>query len=60
MLLIQVQLFGTGTRYGLETLRQYGKRVKTKSQTVLGTNTYVCRTYRGKIGRVGLFAPPPS
>ena len=28
-----------------------GKRVITKSQKVLGANSYVCRGYRGKIGR---------
>ena len=32
--------------------------VKTKSQKVLGSNSYVCRSYRGKAGRWGLFAPP--
>ena len=50
--------FWTGTRYGLENLHQCGKRVKTKSQKVLGFNSYVCRSYREKTGR-GLFAPPP-
>ena len=29
MLLVQVQEFGTGTKYGLERLNQCGKRVKT-------------------------------
>ena len=33
------QLFGTGTRYDLKVLRQCGKRVKTKSQKVLGVNS---------------------
>ena len=32
MVLVQVQQFGTGTRYELEILHQCGKRVKTKSQ----------------------------
>ena len=32
---VQVQLFWTGTRYGLEILHQCGKRVKTNKQNVL-------------------------
>ena len=32
MTLVEVQTFGTGTRYVLEILYQCGKRVKTKSQ----------------------------
>ena len=31
------------------------KRVKTNSQKVLGANSYVCRSYRGKTSRGGLF-----
>ena len=46
--MVQGQLFGTGSRYGLKVLRQCGKRVKTKSQKVLGFNSYVCKSYRGK------------
>ena len=34
--LIQGQLSGTGTRYGLKFLRQCGKRVKIKNQKVVG------------------------
>ena len=34
------------------------KRVKTKSQKVLGANSYVCRSCWGKTGR-GAFLPPP-
>ena len=45
--------------YGLEVLHKCGKMVKTKSQKVLGTNSYVCRSYRRKTGR-GLFAFPSS
>ena len=45
--------------YGLEILHQCGKRAKTKSQKVLGANSYDCRSYRGKSGRGGLFAPHP-
>ena len=26
----------------------------------MGANSYVCRSYRGKTGREGLFAPPPA
>ena len=37
--------------YGLEILQQRGKRVKSKSQTVLGASSYVCRSYRGKTSR---------
>ena len=39
--------------YGLEILLQCGKRVKTKSQTVLRANSYVCRSNRRKTGRRG-------
>ena len=38
----------------LEVLHQSVKRVKTKSQKVLGPNSYVCRSYRGKTGRAFL------
>ena len=41
----------------IEILHQCGKRVKTKSQKVLGGNSYICRSYRGKTGR-GAFLPP--
>ena len=43
----------------LETLHQFGKRVKAKSQKVLGANSYVCRNYRGKTGRVAFSPPSP-
>ena len=49
----------TGTWYGLEILHQCDKRVKTKSQKVLGANPYVCRSYRAKTGR-GWMGLPPS
>ena len=42
--------------YGLEILKRgkrRGKRVKTKSQTVLRANSYVCRSNRRKTGRRG-------
>ena len=48
-------VLGTGTSYKPETLRQCDKKVKTKSQKVFGANSYVCRSYRGKTGRGGLF-----
>ena len=42
-------------------LHQPVKRAKMKSQKVLRANSYVCRGYRGKTGRGGLFtSPPPS
>ena len=34
-----------------------GTNLKTKSQKVLGANSYVCRSYRGKAGR-GLSCTP--
>ena len=33
-------MIGTGTMYGLEILRKFGKGAQTKSQNVLGTNPY--------------------
>ena len=50
------------TRCAIEILHQCGKRVKTKSQSILGANSYVCRSYREKLV-VGVFfrpLPPPS
>ena len=55
--MVQVQSFGTGTRYKLEILHESVKRVKTKSQKVLGANSYVCRSYREKTGRGEAFCP---
>ena len=46
----------TETRCGLEILYQRSKRVKTKSQKVLGAKSYVSRSYREKTGSGGLFA----
>ena len=61
MVLVEVQKFGTGTRYSLEILHQCGKRVNTKSQKVLGANSYICKSYRGKTGTRGAFCHfPPS
>ena len=42
----------------LKVLHQCGERVKTKSHNVLGAKSYVCRIYRGNIGRVAFLAPP--
>ena len=47
----EVQQFETSTRYDLEILHKCGKGVETKSQKVLGANSYVCRSYMGKSGR---------
>ena len=43
MLFVQVWSFGNGTRYGFE------KMIKTKSQKGLGVNSYICRSFRGKL-----------
>ena len=59
VVLVQVQQFGTDTRNELEILHQCGKTIKTKSQKVLGGNSYICRSYKGKTGR-GPFCPHPS
>ena len=40
LLLVRVQKFRTGTRYGLEILHQCDKKIKTKRQEVLGVNLY--------------------
>ena len=56
--MVQVQYFGTGTRYKLEILHQSVKSVKIKSQKVSGANSNVCRIYRGKTGW-GAFLPLP-
>ena len=57
MFKVQVQSFGTGTRYGLEILQKCGKGVETKSHKAFGANSYVCRSYMEKTCR-GLFASP--
>ena len=48
VVLVQVQQFGTGTRYELWILHHCGKRVKTKNQKFLWVSSYVCRSYRRK------------
>ena len=60
--LVQVQYFGTGTRYGLEILLRYEKSVETKSQKVLRANSYFWRSCREKTGRctfLKTLLPPP-
>ena len=47
----------TGTRYKLQILYQWGKRVKNKNEKVLGASSYACRSYRRKTSR-GSFLPP--
>ena len=37
---VQVKLLGTGTRYDIDILKQFGKRAKTKSQKILRGNCY--------------------
>ena len=59
MVKFQAQQLGIGTRYGLEILLQCGKKVKTKSQKVLGANSNICRSYKEKTGR-DAFLPQPS
>ena len=51
-------MFGTGNRYGLEILLQFCRSVKIKSQKVLGTDSYVCRSYKGKTGMGAFLAIP--
>ena len=41
--------------HALKVLHQWGKRMKTKLQNVLGDNSYAWRSYRGKAGRGNLF-----
>ena len=59
VVLIQVQWFGTATKYGLEILHQSSKRVEAKSQKVLGlTPTFVEVTEEKHV--VGAFLLPPT
>ena len=50
--------YGTGARYHLKILHQCGKKIKTQSHNILVTNFYVCRSYRGKSGRLAFLHPP--
>ena len=45
--------------YKLEILHKCGKKVKTKSQKVLGASSYVCRSYRRKTDSGGPLCSPP-
>ena len=56
MLLVQFQQLGTGSMHDLEILHQCAKKVKDWSQKILGANSYICRSYRGK-SDTGAFAP---
>ena len=56
--MVQVQLFGTGTRSGLEILHQFDKSVNPKSQKVFGANSNVGRSYKEETGEGGDFLPP--
>ena len=58
MVLVQVQLFGTGTRYDLEILRQCRKRVETKSQKLLGPIPTFVEVSGEKLVGVAFLAPP--
>ena len=44
----------------LKILLQCGKKIKIKSQKVLGGNLYVYDNCRGKTDKGGPFEPPPS
>ena len=57
MFLVEVQQFGTGTRYKREILHLFDKRVKNKSPKILRTNSYVYGRYRKKTGRERFFGP---
>ena len=57
MVLVEVQLFGTGTRYGL--INQCRKRVKTKSQKDLGANSYVSSVTEEKLVQFSLYLEQP-
>ena len=58
MVLIQAQQLGTGSRYGLETFHQCGKRVKTKVRKSLGLiPTFAEVTEENLVAR-GAFLPP--
>ena len=59
MLLVQVQYFENGTRYGLEILRKCGKGIKTKSQKVFEANSCDFRSYMKKTGRGTFCTTPP-
>ena len=53
-----LKYFVNHIRYKLELLHQCGKKLKTKSQKVLWTNSYVCRRYSGNTGSEEKFLSP--
>ena len=60
MILVHVQSFGTGTRYGLEILHQGGKKVKTKVRKFLGLIPTFVEVTGGKDVREILAVITPS
>ena len=56
MTLAEVQIFGTGIRYGLEILHQCGNRVKTKSQ---GQTLTFSEVTEEKLVERAFLPPPP-
>ena len=58
MVLVKVKTFGTDTRYGPGILHKRGKKIKTKSQKVLGNYSYACRSCVEKTGKGEAFCPP--
>ena len=55
---LKIKVFWNKGYDELEILHQCGKRVKTKSQKVLGANSYVCRSYwEKKLVGGGFFCP---
>ena len=57
--LVQFNKIGTVTRYSLQISHQCSRSVKTKSQNVLGANSYIYRSCRGKYGRGTFYCRPP-
>ena len=53
VVLVQVKQFVTGTRYGLEILQKCDKRIETKNQKVLRTDSYIFSEATGS----GVFLP---
>lgn len=60
VVLTEVQLFSTGTRYALKILDWHGKRVKNKIKKVLGVNFYAGRFYGGKTDSRPIYPPRSS
>ena len=52
MILVQVQLFETDIRYGLEVLHQWDKRVKLKLRKFLRLISIFVEVTEGKTGRI--------